>query len=799
MVTLTGAMVFNGCSNDVYDPNKVQTEPTKNPLGENFSAPNGFDWSMINTVKLNVSVKDEFAGQYNYLIEVFTSNPLSNTSATPIAAGTAKTNYSAEIAIPKTIERLFIRQTDPKGRKEIYEYVVPENGGTLECRLYYTGNSTTKAMTTRADAGNSGWSTVTDPGYTEETYTPETTGVINGNQLPGGSKYEIKAGTTYTGVIHSYSGTNATVYVEGTWNVSGGITPQGIDIIVLNGGKIISTSGGFMVSDKSSLTIQSGGSVDCYYFSTATNVVIKNFGTFHAKGVRSAYSESNGFNTGTVLYNAKNATFSVDDAFIITSSKIYNHGTIELTNETSGYIKTNDDLSCLIANYPEANIKAYKMTGGATVVNSGFIELNVCENNSNDALYNNCTLIIKDLFTFKNVVLDKGSVSGGKPDDMNATPGTEASKWKQTKKVYCTQPINFTLKNGSMITAEEFTLANSPNNITGEGTDPSVIKVNNLNLTSGGNTYASNIIIELKNPVINASNPSSWKPSNVAQTGYDESKYTIETCGGFYNPGDPGVAPYNPTIPAVNDATKYTYAFEDNWPVYGDFDLNDLVVSLDNKTISSNGKTISFNLVVEAVGASKQLGLGVRLMNLTTTPSAVKINGNSVSLENDSKGPAFIVFDDAHRQFGYTDSRPFINTTKDASLNHAAKTYTVTLQFNSAVSASVFNINNFDLFIISKVADAKGKRTEIHVAGYPPTDLGNTSLFGQGNDDSSTTSGKYYLSTENLAWGIVIPTNFSWPLEYNKVSDVYTEFKPWVTSGGKNNGTWFNTNNGKVY
>ncbi|TWV12939.1 LruC domain-containing protein [Bacteroidaceae bacterium HV4-6-C5C] len=789
MVTLTGAMVFNGCSNDdVYDPNKVQTEPTKNPLGENFSAPNDFNWSMINTVKLNISVKDEFAGQYNYLIEVFTSNPLSNPSATPIAAGTAKTNYSAEIAIPKTIERLFIRQTDPKGRKEIYEFAVPENGGTLECKLYYDATAT-KAHATRAigDTGNSGWEGITDPAYTEETPNTSSATPITTSGFPAGT-YIIS--NTYSGELNAWY-SNVTIYIQGTWKFSSNVSIGQANIIVLNGGKIISeNNASFNLNTGSSLTVQSNGSVQLADFTINSNDKIRNFGFIHA-------------NTSTIqssaeFYNAKGASFEIDNKLNLSSCQVYNHGTIEVTNEASGIISPNNSVNCLIANYSGATIKTNTFLGGAYVVNNGTIEVNDYVDASVGILYNNCTLIAKKTFEYKNVILDKGSITGEGPDVVTAE--ANADSWKPVPLIkMANNPSSYTLKNGSMIKATNLEISNSPNTIIGEGNNISGIQVDNIKMTAGNHTTLSGNLV-VATPAIQYTNSGRWVTEDgvVSIENFNDSKYTIATCSGYYYSSNPGVAPYNPTIPAINDATKYTYAFEDNWPAYGDFDLNDLVVSLDNKSISSNGKTVSFNLTLEAVGASKQLGLGIRLMNLATTPSAVKINGNSVSLENDSKGPAFIIFDDAHRQFGYTDSKPFINTVKDGSSN-PVKNYTVTIEFSSAISASAFNINNFDLFIISKVADTKGKRIEIHVAGYPPTDLGNASLFGQGNDNSSVTSGKYYLSTENLAWGIVIPTDFSWPLEYNRVSDVYTEFKPWVTSGGKNNGNWFNTNNGKVY
>lgn len=140
MAAIVSTLVLAGCTDDVYDPERgIQTVPKENPLGEDFSAPDSFDWSMINAINLNVEVKDEFNGRYKYLIEVFTDNPISNAGVTPIAAGTANKNksYNTEISISKATTRLFIRQTDPKQRKEVYEYTIPENGGTMNCKLFY--------------------------------------------------------------------------------------------------------------------------------------------------------------------------------------------------------------------------------------------------------------------------------------------------------------------------------------------------------------------------------------------------------------------------------------------------------------------------------------------------------------------------------------------------------------------------------------------------------------------------------------------------------------------------------------
>ena len=70
--------------------------------------------------------------------------------------------------------------------------------------------------------------------------------------------------------------------------------------------------------------------------------------------------------------------------------------------------------ACLIANYEKATIKGNRIQAGATIVNSGTIEVNILENSSTDFLYNNCLLIVKNTFKFRNVVLDQASITGGR-------------------------------------------------------------------------------------------------------------------------------------------------------------------------------------------------------------------------------------------------------------------------------------------------------------------------------------------------------------------------------------------------
>lgn len=807
MAAIVSTLVFSGCADDVYDPERgIQTKPKENPLGEDFTAPDGFNWSMINDVNLNVEVKDEFNGQYQYLIEVFTSNPSDNADLAPIAAGVANKDksYVAEINISKATTRLFIRQTDPKQRKEIYEYNIPENGGDLNCKLYYVATGS-RAMTRASQtAGTSGWNHITDPGYTEENYNVPSvsTSVIYSNQLASGSTFVIKSGESYEGVLHSYNGANATIFVQGTWSLPDGGAPQGVDIIVLNGGKIVASKG-FMVSDKSSLTIQSGGLVECEYFSTAANVIIKNFGTLQAKGIRSQYSDGQGFNTGTVLYNAAEAIVKVDESFHLTSAQIYNHGTITVGKT----IQTNETKDCVIANYDKASINSDALYGGATVVNNGFIEVNTCKNSSEDALYNNCTFIVKEAFYFRNVILDKGSITGGR-----ANPSDK--EWLPVPYVESQTDSKFTLTDGSMIKAGRFKVLSG--NVIFQATnqtntDKSMIKAEDeINFTEPTHVQLlGNLVIEGK--ITGPDNDRPFQKNESVNTGFDESKYTIETCGGIFNEGEEGESPTNPEFPIeIGNGDMYTFAFEDNWPVYGDFDINDLVIVMSRKNlvVEKSGVVTRLRMTLElrAVGANKMLGAGMRFTKLPQNmqPDKFRIGSDDASFEDKQSMPTCILFNDAHTELWkskYTDTERRINTIIDGPFKKDTKEYNIIMEIPASanVKPEDLNINNIDIFAITAPATVKGKRTEVHVAGFAPTDLGSTQYFKSGNDNSSVEENRYYLSNENLAWAVVIPQEFAWPIESKKITTVYDKFQTWITTGGQQNKAWYKSYNKDVY
>lgn len=832
IAALTMTMLTTACQDsDIYDPTKVRDiAPAENPFGTGFQAPVGFDWSTSTTVRLNVEVKDQFNGQYGYLIELFTSYPYFDTSA-PIAAGYANKNqnYTTEICIPKTISTLYIRKTDPRNRKAVYEYAVPQNEATLNCRLYYIEANTRTIGTSGWDDGSVAGKigtynaeSQTDIGNMTENYSFE---VGTSDQLVDGSVFVIKAGETFSApiTVENYTTKSATVIVKGTWNMTS--TPQGLHIYVADGGKITGTP---FLGDACTLEIQSGGSLDCTTFGTQTDIPIKNFGTISVEGACTFNTGSNIFNAagstltagnfncgqskivirnfGTmnvgslknvnsgVIYNAEDASMDVNGNVDATSCQILNHGEMDIT----GTIQTNSNLATIVANYSTGTLIADAIKGGGIFINDNYMEVNTFDVNSHTEakLYSNCTFIAKQTFKFTHLILDHGSITGAHVGDTwNSVP------------VESYNSGSVTLNNGSIIKATTFKCG-SPLNITATGTLPSMIQATEI-------TYCWTTILKgnLQLDVdkeVNGPVKYDWGWSQ-GQCNKEETIVTtipsgtaierIETCAGEIYPGYSGSESGTPPAPTILiDDTGYTYAFEDMWPIYGDYDMNDVVLSIDQlkftvDTESQNVLEAKITGRVRAVGAEYTSGCGIQFLGLSNniTASALTLNGTATSFEEKNNHPTVIITDNAHN---YLDSgrgnNKLINTVS-GGYTHAAQSFEIVMKFeDQSIKREAFNIDKLDVFIYCMKNAYVPQRREVHMANYSPTVWGDQSYSGASNDNG----GGKFVSNEGLAWAFRIPSkDWRWPQEYNMITDVYKDFEGWITSGGTKNVDWWTSGN----
>ncbi|TFF33987.1 LruC domain-containing protein [Mucilaginibacter psychrotolerans] len=239
-----------------------------------------------------------------------------------------------------------------------------------------------------------------------------------------------------------------------------------------------------------------------------------------------------------------------------------------------------------------------------------------------------------------------------------------------------------------------------------------------------------------------------------------------------------------------------TVMFEDLWPATGDYDLNDMVVGYQYKTITNaknNVVEMYANYAVKASGASFVSGFGVQF---PFSPSLIKsvtgqklignyINQNANGTESKQAKAVIIPFDNYQaiikRPGGY-----YINTQNDAPVAKS-DTVHIFMSFNSPISASTLGNAPFNPFLISN----QRRGYEVHLPDNTPTDLADLKLFGTAQDNTNAGLGRYYKSKNAWPYALNFVEPFNYPTEGNAISKSYNYFLQWTKSGGSLHKDWY--------
>lgn len=245
-----------------------------------------------------------------------------------------------------------------------------------------------------------------------------------------------------------------------------------------------------------------------------------------------------------------------------------------------------------------------------------------------------------------------------------------------------------------------------------------------------------------------------------------------------------------------------TYAFEDLWPLKGDYDFNDMVIGYRYTNVlnaENNCVRMKMNFTLRAVGAGFHSGFGIELnvpKNLIASVAGHKTAGANTSL--DAKGleagqdkSVVIVFNDSFNHMQPAAGARFINT------DPAEGTVTpfeveVVVEFINPIDPALIGNAPFNPFIFSSTERGK----EIHLAGKSPTSLADNSYFGTENDDSNLGAGKTYQDANNLPWAIHIIHEFRYPTEKARIDQGYNRFVDWGRSQGALYNDWYGDNSG---
>lgn len=229
------------------------------------------------------------------------------------------------------------------------------------------------------------------------------------------------------------------------------------------------------------------------------------------------------------------------------------------------------------------------------------------------------------------------------------------------------------------------------------------------------------------------------------------------------------------------------YAFEDQWPANGDYDMNDAVIELKHEMIfqSSNVKKEVFDFTTYQNYVEKANGLAVRLIT-KVTPQSVKMykNGKEVTFNKvyDSKGKADVYY--------ITN-----NITTDLG-----STYTLEVEY--AKGQTLTNLAEVQPFIWrdEKGENGETRRWEVHIPMEMPTDKMDLSYFGTKTDASDVAKGLYYVRTGDYPFAFhlngskaedFLETILNSSNENTPISSLYSDFLPWSKSHGTTKTGWY--------
>ncbi len=261
-------------------------------------------------------------------------------------------------------------------------------------------------------------------------------------------------------------------------------------------------------------------------------------------------------------------------------------------------------------------------------------------------------------------------------------------------------------------------------------------------------------------------------------------------------PSDPSKA-FHSYFP--NSLEYGSIMFEDNWPSKGDYDFNDLVIDYQTTLVTNNRNLvceIQTQYRVRAAGAALKNGFGFQLdnvsANLVTDLTGISVLNSFITLspngtEHNQPRAVIIVLDVVDNVIHkYPSSGDFFNTWPGVPKGTSDP---VTVKFGLTIPQSILDVGTppFNPFLIKD----KSRGYEIHMAGYIPTQLADSTLFGTADDNSIPSKGIYYKSNIYLPWGLYTPSTYDYTYETVQILEGYRYFDAWAQSNGTKYRDWY--------
>ncbi len=315
------------------------------------------------------------------------------------------------------------------------------------------------------------------------------------------------------------------------------------------------------------------------------------------------------------------------------------------------------------------------------------------------------------------------------------------------------------------------------------------------------------------------SNTVSYSVPAWAETGSTWARFRIsssQSIGPVGGVSDGEVEDYPVDITEPNVSISYypsasdwaTIAFEDNWPLIGDYDFTDMVMNYRLIEYRQNDAVIRVKIEgqIAAVGASYHNGFafhlpGIPRAQIDESNIRYLINNKRQSaspLEADRDAAIIIVADDVW-DYVTAGQNCLYHRTEPGCGSKIQMQYSMILPLTAPIDNLDMPAFPYDPFLFATegyehgylFGEAPGRRYEIHLPGMAPTEAFQENFFNRGDDFSDPANKEYFVSEKGMPWAINVGTEWKYPLEYMDVIYAYPLFPSFIANEGKVDADWY--------
>ena len=683
------------------------------------------------TQQVRVNVSVSEDTGIDYTIRIYDKNPLiSRSSAKLLAEGTANNTTVFTTVMDCPSVLTSVFVCRTDAHSRNIVKYVSIQNGQLHA-AFGSSPTTTRAAWTRS---------VSIETYSPEKSEAEITAMLSSAEeirpntdFQNGKAYKISKDNIYRNKISKDgmgSDNPAIIIIEGSWE------PNGNNMTVERGFEFYVIDGGeIVIPDEHTFTLVQ-----------SSRFIVYAGGTIKGNDIELTNASGGSYN-----YNA--GTMEIDDFHVNQEGAFYNCGTVRVD-------EMDFDSGCKFINQGKAYI-------GKT--------------NSSITIDNGCYLYVEEFVG----TLNMGDTSSAEIEDFEG----HSNKYN----------TRITMGDNSMITVlDEAELSQAQ--FMGPNNEYALVKINKIedigNFSSQGNIHyeVKEIDDDITEDTWEAKFLDAIKNTQGTISKWGESPITIPAgdCTGEGNTPDESGSE-TPT-----DPVSYTYVFEDNFPLVGDYDFNDVVLDVETyyhrEQKTNHIKRIQLDVTLAAAGATKALGVGLRIVGINKSAiKEIKTGGNdsrfqesfndpynkfrynNVTYMEDSDPSVVIpIAGEVHNVFG-VEPGEMVNT----GIGVTAKKYTYEVIIELADQTRTeppFSKDNLDFFICYQYKSME-QRMEVHLYEF----------WGYGATAAGTIQQENLDLAGNNTWAICVPYGFRYPKETINVSrtdipeaSAYPEFIYWA-------------------